>query len=203
MSDWLNVLQPGDGAIDIGANVGSITKRLAERVGTSGHVLAVEPDPDNAAHLFTTCLQLPQVHVVRAAVTDVYGDSVEMHIAKRGEHHSLWEANLLHGQGYTRVAPTVTLDGIAYQVPNLKAIKVDTQGAEMLVLAGATETLKKDVVWHVEVWPFGLKNAGSSVEALLDVFRRNGYQPQGITWDAVLNATHGSDHGALDVVFAK
>jgi FkbM family methyltransferase len=204
VSEWHHVLQPGDGAIDIGANVGSITKRLAARVGLDGVVVAVEPDPENYQALVKHTQGLPQVMPVQAAVTDTYGDMVELYHDTEGTRHSLWEANLLKAKGSARAVPTVTVDGLAYQVPKLKAIKVDTQGAELLVLAGAQETLQRDgVVWHVEVWPFGLEQAGGSVKGLLDAFWRWGYYPQGVTWDEILSAKHGSNHGALDVVFAR
>src|SRR5512144_2877298 len=44
-------LRPGDWALDIGANVGHYTLRMAELVGREGRVVAVEPVPDTFALL--------------------------------------------------------------------------------------------------------------------------------------------------------
>lgn len=43
-----SVLQPGATAVDVGANVGYAALVMAERVGPSGRVVAIEPDPRNA-----------------------------------------------------------------------------------------------------------------------------------------------------------
>ena len=37
----------GDVAVDIGANIGVLTILAASMVGSSGRVIAVEPNPDN------------------------------------------------------------------------------------------------------------------------------------------------------------
>lgn len=46
-----NVLQPGDGFIDIGANVGVYSILAAQFVGPQGRVVAFEPDPKNLRRL--------------------------------------------------------------------------------------------------------------------------------------------------------
>ena len=43
----LAALQPGDVFVDVGANIGYFPVIAAGRVGSSGAVLAFEPDPDN------------------------------------------------------------------------------------------------------------------------------------------------------------
>ena len=40
-------LHEGDVAVDIGANIGGLTFLAASMVGSSGRVIAVEPNPDN------------------------------------------------------------------------------------------------------------------------------------------------------------
>lgn len=58
-------LQPGDIAVDCGAGVGAVTRRLA---ATGATVYAFEPDPKAFAQLEKRCGDLPNVHLVRAAV---------------------------------------------------------------------------------------------------------------------------------------
>jgi len=200
--NWSAYLCPGDGAIDIGANVGTVTRRLAEAVGPTGHVLAVEPDPRALTVLRAVLITCPWVTILESAVIDSVGVA-EMHLSQDSRHNSLWKANMKVDTDRAITVPTTTLDRLAASVPNLKAIKVDTQGAESLVLSGARKTLTHDLVWHVEVWPHGLQNAGSSADALLKVFRDAGYRPVDMTWDQILTAQHGSPHGATDVVFTR
>ena len=40
------LVRPGDRCVDVGANVGVHTVRLARLVGAGGEVIAIEPDPD-------------------------------------------------------------------------------------------------------------------------------------------------------------
>src|SRR5689334_10149908 len=50
-------VKPGDWALDIGANVGSYSKRLAALVQPEGHVIAVEPIVDSAEILMSFARQ--------------------------------------------------------------------------------------------------------------------------------------------------
>ena len=40
------LVRPGERCVDVGANVGVHTVRLARLVGAEGEVIAIEPDPD-------------------------------------------------------------------------------------------------------------------------------------------------------------
>src|SRR6266702_4368271 len=42
------LVSPGDRCVDVGANIGVHTVRLAKLAGTGGSVIAIEPDPDVA-----------------------------------------------------------------------------------------------------------------------------------------------------------
>ncbi|MBV9812943.1 MAG: FkbM family methyltransferase, partial [Acetobacteraceae bacterium] len=42
------LLRPGMGVIDVGANIGYFTMLAASLVGSTGYVIAIEPNPDNA-----------------------------------------------------------------------------------------------------------------------------------------------------------
>ncbi len=47
------LLDPGDTAIDVGANLGYITSLMAARTGKTGNVLAIEPHPELYQELLT------------------------------------------------------------------------------------------------------------------------------------------------------
>lgn len=132
-------IKPGGVIFDIGANVGFYTLLASELTGSQGHVYAFEPVPRNLAYL-KQHLQLNRVlnvTVIEAAVSDHAGmcffdDSVGAaagHIASRG--------------GLS--VETVKLDELVAggELPLPGYIKIDVEGAELLVLAGAMSTLTK------------------------------------------------------------
>lgn len=59
------MLKPGDLAVDCGANMGEVTEKLAE---TGARVIAFEPDPFAFGVLEQKFGQMPNVHLVNAAV---------------------------------------------------------------------------------------------------------------------------------------
>lgn len=204
LSEWHACLQPGDGAIDIGANVGAVTRHLAKRVGPTGCVIAVEPDPRAVTMLRQTVQGFPWVRVMEMAVSG--GLEVRpLYLSADSPQNSFWAANTLKADGASIAVPTITLDTLAANVPNLKAIKIDTQGAEVEVLKGGQETLqRKGLVWHVEFWPTGLRNAWTSPQVLADMFSANGYHPQGRSWEKVLaSMAHMDGHKSVDVVVSQ
>lgn len=201
MEPFLRHLQPGDGVIDVGANTGEFTRRFATVVGPTGTVIAVEPDPVNVFRLQEHVKALPWVQIEECAVADPLTISATFFCdTQERKRNSLWVENLL-GPAQQIHVPCVTLDQLARRVPNLKAIKVDTQGAELDVLAGAAETLKRtDLMWMVEVWPAGLKVAGGSIFDLADIFSAHGYHPTSGTWAALCERIKDcTGHKAVDV----
>ena len=69
------LLQPGDFVVDVGANVGRYTLHMAELVGSTGHVLAIEPLPATAEVLLANLVYAGCHHVtvVQAAASDCVG----------------------------------------------------------------------------------------------------------------------------------
>jgi FkbM family methyltransferase len=192
-------LQPGFGVIDIGANAGMLTAAYAKLVRVSGHVLAVEPDPETYPKLVAGVQQWPQVQTVQAAVGATEGETT---IHQDGAQTSRWAALTPHQREPVTV-PMTTVDALAPRVKHLRAIKIDVQGGEAEVLKGATETLTRpEIVWQLEVWPRGLAVAGSSVEALCACLEAAGLMPFSRSWQAVQEQAAGlvKSGSYLDVV---
>jgi FkbM family methyltransferase len=197
-------IQPGDGCLDIGANVGDITLKLAKQVGPQGHVLAVEPDPESARDCRERMRDCPWAEVIEFAVSDRSGDTL-LHQDKAHTRHSLWKLNVLEDAAATLTVRTTTLDALAKAVRRLRAIKIDAQGAEVKILEGGQDTLRcKGLLWKVEFWPEGLRHAGSSIEALADMFAVHGYRPWESTWARELaEMAEMKGHSARDVVILQ
>src|SRR5258708_6355023 len=73
---FVTLLRPGDVAVDIGANLGYLTVLAALLVGPTGHVVAFEPDAENAARLRANLAlnDCSNVTIIEKAVTNRVGD---------------------------------------------------------------------------------------------------------------------------------
>jgi FkbM family methyltransferase len=178
LSTLESLLSPGDGVLDIGANVGEYAERYAKAVGPTGSVLAIEPDPVTAEKARARLKDYRQVTVMAVAVARGMGRTV-LHRDTEPARNSLIVANLLSPANDSLEVDAAPLDWLAGMVNNLKAIKIDAQGMEWAILQGATETLtRREIAWYIEIWPQGLTNAGSSAEAVIDLLEANGLRPE-------------------------
>jgi FkbM family methyltransferase len=166
-------VKPGAVVWDIGANVGLFSFAAAALAGESGSVLAIEPDPWLASLMNRTaggCMPgHASVSVLSVAVSDCLGVN-QLHIAKRGR-----ASNFMVGMGRSETGgdrqavsvPTVTLDWIAGSFPPPTLIKIDVEGMEHLVLAGAQGILTHQPIVLAEV----AEENKSDVRKVLSTYR--------------------------------
>ena len=142
-------VRPGSTVWDVGANVGLFGFAAAGVAGPEGSVLALEAD-DWLAALVRRSAQLnagtmAAVSVLGVAVSDRVGVA-QFAIARRGRASNfLREAegsSQAGGVRETRLAMTVTLDWLLERFKPPDVIKIDVEGAEHLVLAGAARLLQ-------------------------------------------------------------
>jgi FkbM family methyltransferase len=173
----LALLDPGEGFVDLGANLGYYTLLAAARVGAQGRGFAFEPDPDNFALLERNLAagRATQVRAERCAVGAVAGESRLYLSPDNLGDHRLYDS----GDGRRAVStPVVTLDGYfgdPKRFPRgagaLHLVKADTQGCEALILRGAQAWAAEQgrrLCWLLEFWPFGLAGCGTGPEELLE-----------------------------------
>ena len=139
-------VQRNDTVWDIGSNLGIFSAFAAGKVGENGAVFAVEPDPYYANLISRSASKLPagyaRIEILCAAVADRVG--IE-HLSVSGSGHA--KNSLISGQlaKVERVIPVciTTLDTLCetWAVPNV--LKIDVEGAESLVLKGATRILSE------------------------------------------------------------
>lgn len=195
-------LRPGDGVLDLGANIGAYSSWFAEIVGPTGKVLGVEPGTENIRQARDLNAKFPWVTLMQVACGAWHGETQLYVDSEHGARNSCYRSNVVKDGGETETVQQVPLDFLATLVPNLRGIKIDVQGSEMDVLKGGAQTLQnRDLIWQVELWPMGLTNAGSSWEAVVKVFRSAGCVPIGETWDRVIEAMPSqTGHASHDVL---
>lgn len=132
-------LEPGDVALDIGANLGAMTLAMAARVGPAGRVLAVEPSPAVLPFLRQTLAQNAELPVT---LVDVALGRAEGTLRLALEPGNLGRAHLIppgaaaggevHPVRVRRLAGLLREEGIT----QVAAAKIDVEGSEAEVLAG-------------------------------------------------------------------
>jgi FkbM family methyltransferase len=141
------VVRPGDAALDVGANRGFVTVALAALVGPSGQVVGFEPNPELLANLRRTASGLPRAHVLPYALSDVSGEAM-LHVPAMSEVASLSAdyARRDCGSAAPRACAVRRIDDLvaAGEVPRPDFVKVDVEGAELLVFRGARDTLDRE-----------------------------------------------------------
>lgn len=172
------VLKAGMTFVDVGANDGLYTLFAAGKVGDAGRVVSVEPSSRERSHLQHNLERnaIGNVTVVAAAL-GAAGGVADLKVADGHHtgHNTL--GDFAHGDvaiaGSERVE-VETLDTLAGRLglSRIDVIKIDVEGAEGSVLAGARQTLAS---WRpillLEVNDVALRAQGNSADALLALLR--------------------------------
>lgn len=178
-------VRAGDLAIDIGANIGGHTLNLARLVGPTGRVIAVEPTDNAFAKLERNLALNPdlarRVMARRCFLAATDGAAAPDFV------YSTWPLTHQHGlhpkhrgaASPTDTVPTRSLDSLLAEIGDerrVALVKMDVDGHECDVLAGASRLLERDrPVFVMELAPYALEECGASLGALLDCFLGLGY----------------------------
>lgn len=166
---------------DVGAHVGLWSLYAASVAGAAGRVVSVEPSEAFTWLERNTC-RIANVERHRVAVGDRSGEAVfhGQGLATSGSLiRSVTELNRAYSPGVPIEAATVrleTLDALADGGPDPDLVKVDVEGYEAHVLAGARRLIDRaSPTWLIEIHPPQLRRSGSSEQACLDILERAGY----------------------------
>jgi len=134
-----NLVKPGDIVYDLGAHVGYYTLIASKLVGAQGKVISFEPNPKNLIFLRSHVVlnHIANVKVIESAVADYTG------VASFIEGSSSSEGRLSTGDGIS--VEVTSLDHFLKANPSLvpDVMKIDVEGAERDVLAGAERLLNE------------------------------------------------------------
>jgi FkbM family methyltransferase len=183
-------IKEGMTVFDIGAHIGFFTLAAAKRIGPSGRVFAFEPAPETALilaqHVSLNNWQ-DRIEVVRSVVSDSDGTATffangdSMAASLRQEN---WDLAFEHRT--TPVSkievPSITLDSFCKDrrfKPDV--LKIDVEGAELLVLRGARDLLKSNPpIIHCEVHTPFMKNFKYSLADFRKYLNDLGYQMESL-----------------------
>lgn len=159
----------GGTVIDVGAYIGDHTVFYADRVGQSGTVIAMEPNPEAFACLHHNTKHLEQVIKHNAGASDM-GHTMDIAKDKNG------------GASYGVKGgsiPCITIDSIG--LDRCDFIKLDCEGMEVRALQGACETIiTLRPVMLIEVNAVALERQGTTAAHLLAFVRSLGYLCQNV-----------------------
>jgi FkbM family methyltransferase len=144
------LLDPGEIAVDIGANIGHMTALMAAHTGPTGRVLAFEPHPDIFRRLrrnvdcWQRSGQTADIDTYELALSDRTG-TADLFIDADFEHN-MGTATLSNGTQASDSTTSVSvqvkpLDDVLDPDLSVGVLKVDVEGHESAVLSGAHQLL--------------------------------------------------------------
>ena len=208
--EWVKeFVRSGDTVIDVGANFGLYSYHLSKRVGTKGRVYAFEPVPSTYKSLCIVArlLRLTNVDIINKGCSDTSGEVtfrvpvsdagtisaglafIDMDASRRNERLS--ESTYQRTRAVN--ATVVRLDSYLLGLSQLRLIKVDVEGADLLVLRGASGLIdehRPGVL--IEVEQRYMDSYGVSKDDVKAFFDDRGYGMY--QWDA----TRGLERRTLD-----
>ena len=179
-AQFLRTVKPGDTFVDAGANVGYYTIIGSRLVGAKGKVYAFEPEPQSFEMLQRNVRLngLTNVVLEQKALSDRKG-VIKLFIAdqNKGDHR------IYQPEGETR--PSMDIEAVRLdeyfkgQGRRVDVLKMDTQGAEGLILegmAGLLEGRTEGPTIFMEFWPHALKQMGTDPGTLVKMLHSHHYR---------------------------
>jgi len=144
--------------VDVGANIGEWSTSIAI-LSKAQHIIAFEPIPDVFKILQDNAKTFPQIECVNSAVGSQIGEiiinieenssSVSSILTMRDEIRPIF--GIARDVPRRVAVPMTTLDHTLAQHSEISLLKIDVQGYEPEVLAGAHSTLKRTRVLMIEI----------------------------------------------------
>jgi FkbM family methyltransferase len=189
--------------IHVGANEGQ-ERYIYESMGLE--VLWVEPVPAVFARLAHNIRGLRKQRATNALLSDTPGRKLMLHISNNGgqsssifelaEHKAIWPE--VHYVDRIECAST-TLDELSPILPSPDALVLDTQGSELMVLAGGERTLSQVCTIKTEAADFKAYDGGCTDAEIVAFLEARGFELA----DRRCFAQHPAGGRYFDLVFRK
>ena len=169
--------KPGDTVVDVGAHIGLYSLIAAKRVGPSGKVIAIEPDPENCS-LLQRNVELNKLTNVTILERAAFSSNSKLKLYLPGKERGFTKlstlmANRAVTENFLEIDAT-TLDYLMVMqgIAQVNWVKIDVEGAELEVLKGAAVTLSesKDVALLIEVHNVSNMDLYSAIVEFLQLY---------------------------------
>ena len=172
----LSVVSAGDCVFDLGAHIGTFAIPLAQIVGRSGIVVAVEADDDTYSLLVSNAAANHVDGVVKP-VNAILAPTGSRYVAayedrNSGATHFVRKSAWMRSRG--KLSLGIDEMAVAFRVPDV--IKIDIEGLEFDVLESSGVLRRARPVLYAEVSTSQLVRYGSSVDAFDDLLRALSYR---------------------------
>jgi FkbM family methyltransferase len=154
-------IEKDDTVVDVGACIGDTTVPMAIKTGEKGTVIAIEPEPRNIRFLRANTSCFNNVCIIQKAAWN-RKETIRFNLHTSCTGHSIIDQS----KNYMEVQAD-TLDNIVKDWDRIDSCKIDVQGAELEVLEGAEEMLRKTKNIAVETHYSGEKALYPKVAAFL------------------------------------
>lgn len=179
LSPLLQMLQPGDTAYDIGANIGIHTIFMAKNVGEKGRVIAIEPENGSYRGLMQNIRLNGLNNVIPICVALGDRDSAgALYVMKKIGNDT---ASLIKSDEsiFSQRIEIVRGDFLVQKriLPKPKAVKIDVEGYEYQVIKGLQKTLSTEICQLVccEIHSH-LSSSGANGSMILDLLKSLGFK---------------------------
>jgi FkbM family methyltransferase len=147
------LVAPGMVVIDVGASTGTFSARMLQLVGRQGHVYAIEPHPDNEPDLQLIAKHSRRFTYFLVGASDEDGSGTLVTPIHDGTAHrglsSLQSG--LRGDAASVEVPLRRIDDLVGPGASVAFVKIDVEGHELAVLAGARRTLESRPTMLIEI----------------------------------------------------
>ena len=136
-------LSPDAHTVEVGAHEGAVLRELV-RLAPEGRHLAFEPIPELRTRLERDFGELPNVEVRGSALSDANGEASFQHVTTAPGFSGLRRREMSADEEVHEITVTTErLDDVLPDGFEPSFMKIDVEGAELLVLRGAAETIAK------------------------------------------------------------
>ncbi len=166
---------------DVGANIGLVALAVARHI-PQGHLYCFEPSPHPQRCLARTIADnalAQRITLCNMAVSHTVGEQeFSVHDPKDASGDGLRDTGRAGAARPIRV-PVTTLDTYvaAQEIKQLDLLKIDTEGAELDVLRGATSTIRRfrpRIIF--EAWPANVAAYGIDIKEVFAFLQEQGYR---------------------------
>jgi len=207
VASLMALIRPGDVIVDVGANTGGYTILFGHLVGRTGFVHVFEPVPDTFIVLesnikkarLTARTRLNNCAVGnRLGTTQIYLPGEDRTEAALVRHEfASWASSKIT----SFVCKLVTLDDYVSRnkVARIDFVKIDVEGAELLVLQGMKAILSSSnpPILMLELFPTWMKDFGYSLEDLFGFLRSLDYEVYFMGNDGLIHCQSANEASSM------